>query len=268
MRLFKPLAFVTVLASALLFANVHAQTTVKLGISGGVMEDIAEAAQKAAARQGEIAIVTTVFSGHLNANGPVNDGDIDANAFQHVPYLQGQIKANGYQLVPIGHTLVAPLGIYSKKHASLADLPVNAIVGIPGDDSNRNRALLLLQQEGVIALRPDFDAAKGENATTLDIVSNPKNIQIKEIDSMVLARALDDVDAGAIITAQASQAGLLVARDAIAAEKPGGAYTNVLVVQAKNKDAAWTAPLVQAFQSDEVKALLEGKYKGTLLPAF
>lgn len=259
-----------ILAAALatMVMAASAQTVVKLGVSGGVMEDVAEAAQQAAAREGAIRIEPVVFSGHINANGPLNDGDVQANAFQHEPYLRGQIRAHGYKLTPVAHTLSAPLGIYSRKYRSLDDLPQKAVVGIPGDDTNRNRALLLLQHYGVIKLRPDLDVTKGDNATLLDIVENPRKIEIREIDSLILVRALDDVDAGAIITAQASQAGLLLARDAIAAEPPGGAYANVLVVHEKNRDQAWVAPLARAFQSEEVRQLIQTKYSGTLLPAF
>ncbi|MFT4191552.1 MAG: MetQ/NlpA family ABC transporter substrate-binding protein [Comamonas sp.] len=256
------------LAALALCALAHGQIVVKLGVSGGVMEDVAEAAQRAAAREGLIRIEPVVFSGHLNANGPLNDGDIDANAFQHEPYLRGQIRAYGYQLVPVARTLSAPLGIYSRKYKSLADLPDKAVIGIPGDDTNRNRALLILQHYGLIQLRAGLDVKRGDNATTLDIVGNPRHLVIREIDSLVLARALDDVDAAAIITAQAAQAGLLLARDAIAAEVPGGPYANVLVVQEKNRNQPWVAPLTRALQSPEVRQLLEGKYKGTLLPAF
>ncbi|CAM4066979.1 MetQ/NlpA family ABC transporter substrate-binding protein [Kerstersia similis] len=251
-----------------LAASVQAQTTVRLGISGGVMEDVAEAASRAAAREGLIQIKPVVFTGHLNANGPLNDGDLDANAFQHEPYLRGQTRAHGYALAPVAHTLSAPLGIYSRKYKSLNDLPEKALVGIPGDDTNRNRALLLLQHYGLISLRPDLDVKRGDNATTLDIVANPRQLEIREIDSLILARALDDVDAGAIITAEASQAGLLPARDAIALEPPGGPYANVLVVRERDRGQPWVAPLTRAFQSDEVRELLRTRYSGTLLPAF
>lgn len=248
-------------------AHAQDKTTLKLGISGGVMEDVVQAVQKAAAREG-LKITPVVFSGHINANGPLNDGDIDANAFQHQPYLNGQIKDFGYKLVPVAKTLSAPLGIYSTRYKSLASLPEKAVIGIPGDDTNRNRALLILQHYGVIKLRPTLDVSKGDNATLLDVVENPKKVQIKEIDSLILARSLADVDAGAVITAQASQAGLLVARDAIAAEPPGGPYANVIAVQEKNRNQPWVPKLVKAFHSDEVRQLLETKFKGTLLPAF
>ncbi|CAK7075678.1 MAG: Lipoprotein 28 [Kerstersia gyiorum] len=249
-------------------AAAEAQTTIRLGISGGVMEDVAEAASQAAAREGEIRIKPVVFTGHLNANGPLNDGDLDANAFQHEPYLRGQVRAHGYALAPVARTLSAPLGIYSRKYKSLEELPEGALVGIPGDDTNRNRALLLLQHYGLITLRADLDVNKGDNATALDIVANPRKLDIREIDSLILARALDDVDAGAIITAEASQAGLLPARDAIAIEPPGGPYANVLVVREQDREQPWVAPLTRAFQSDEVRQLLATRYSGTLLPAF
>lgn len=248
---------------------LHAQdkATIKLGISGGVMEDIAQAVQKAAAREG-LKVQPVVFSGHINANGPLNDGDVDANAFQHQPFLNGQIRAFNYRIVPVAKTLSAPLGIYSTKVKSLSELKEKAVIGIPGDDTNRNRALLILQHYGVIKLRPTLDVAKGDNATLLDVVENPRKVQIKEIDSLILARSLADVDAGAVITAQASQAGLLLARDAIAAEPPGGPYANVIAVHEKNQNQPWVPKLIKAFHSAEVRELLNTKYKGTLLPAF
>ncbi len=256
-------------AALIAWSPLHAQdkTTIKLGISGGVMEDIAQAVQKAAARDG-LKVQPVVFSGHINANGPLNDGDIDANAFQHQPFLIGQIKAFNYKIVPVAKTLSAPLGIYSTKLKSLSDLKEKAVIGIPGDDTNRNRALLILQHYGVIKLRTTLDVGKGDNASLLDVIENPKKVQIKEIDSLILARSLADVDAGAVITAQASQAGLLLARDAIAAEPPGGPYANVIAVHEKNRNQPWVPKLVKAFHSDEVRELLNTKYKGTLLPAF
>lgn len=271
MRLSRRLLAALSAASFFLLASAtHAQsakTTIRLGISGGVMEEVVEAVQKAAAREG-LVVEPVVFSGHINANGPLNDGDIDANAFQHRPYLNGQIKAFGYKIVPVATTLSAPLGIYSTKYKSLDALPDKAVIGIPGDDTNRNRALLILQHYGVIKLRPGLDVARGDNATPLDIVDNPRHIRIQEIDSLILVRSLADVDAGAIITAQASQGGLLLARDAIAAEPPGGPYANVIAVQEKNRDQPWVPKLIHAFHSDEVRQLLLTKYKGTLLPAF
>src|SRR5260221_1383298 len=173
--------------------TVSAAETIKLGVMGGDEEQIAEVAQKVAARSGlEIKLVT--FSDYTIPNEALEHGDLDANAFQHKPYLDAPIAAPGYHIVPIGFTIVEPISFYSAKVKSFDALPKGATIGIPNDPSNGGRALNLLFCHGLLELK----GGVGLHPTVLDIADNPKSVTIKEIDAAQLAKYLPDLD-GAII---------------------------------------------------------------------
>ena len=156
------------------------------------------------------------------------------------------------------------MGFYSKRVKSLTALPRGAKVGIPNDPSNSGRALQLLQKAGVLKLKP----GAGIGATAADIVDNPKGLQIVQLEAAQLARSLDDLDASAINTNFALQAGLVPTRDAIAIEDAHGPWANLLAVRTADKDKPWVARLVKAFQSPEVKAFVSDKFSGSMVPAF
>src|SRR4051812_32701537 len=194
------------LAAALAFlasASIsHAAEVVRLGVTAGPHAQIAEVARKVAARDGlDIRIVE--FQDYIQPNAALDAGELDANSYQHRPFLESQVKARGYKISAVGDTVTFPMGFYSKRFKSLAELPRGAKVGIQNDPSNSGRALQLLQKAGVIKLKP----TAGIGATTADVVDNPKGLQIVQLEAAQLARSLDDLDASAINTNYALQAG-------------------------------------------------------------
>src|SRR5437868_3441291 len=256
--------------SALLFAThvpLHAQDkkTLKVGASVGNGEQIFEVVKKAAAREG-LALDVIVFNDYQLPNAALAAGDLDANAFQHQPFLDNQNKSRGFDIVPVGLTITAPLGFYSRKIRSIDALPDGASVGIQNDPSNGNRALLLLQQAGLVTLKPE--AVKNNTATPLDVVSNPKKLKLVPLDAAQLPRSLDDLAVAAINNDYAEKAGLTLARDAVIKESPKGPYANLIAVRRADRDKPWAQRLVAAYQSPEVKAFILAQFKGSLVPAF
>nr|WP_198984099.1 MetQ/NlpA family ABC transporter substrate-binding protein [Herbaspirillum sp. ASV7] len=239
---------------------------IKVGISVGSAEAIFEVVKKVAARDG-LEIQTVVFSDYLQPNAALSAGDLDANAFQHRPYLESQIAARGYKIVPVGLTITAPLGIYSRKFKSVDQLPNGAAIGIQNDPSNGNRALLLLQKAGLIKLKPGV-GENGVNATPLDVVDNPRKFKLVELDAAQLPRSLDDLAAASINNDYAFKAGLSLQKDTIAVEDPRGRYANIIATRVDDKDKPWVKKLVAAYHSDEVRKFIESEFKGSLVPAF
>jgi D-methionine transport system substrate-binding protein len=262
------LAVPALVATAFAFtAPVHAQdkTRIKVGISVGNAEQIFEVVKKVAARDG-LAIDVVVFNDYQLPNTALAAGDLDANAFQHKPFLDNQIKSRGFDIVPVGLTITAPLGFYSRKLKSIDALPEGAAVGIQNDPSNGNRSLLLLQSAGLITLKPE--AVKNNTATPLDVVTNPKKIKLVALDAAQLPRSLDDLTIASINNDYAEKAGLSFNRDAILKESPNGPYANLIAVRRVDKDKTWARKLVAAYQSAEVKQFIKSKFNGALVPAF
>ncbi|WP_034297020.1 MetQ/NlpA family ABC transporter substrate-binding protein [Herbaspirillum sp. RV1423] len=254
------------LALSLNTASAQDKTKIKVGVSVGNAEQTFEVVKKVAARDGlDIQIVT--FSDYLQPNEALAAGDLDANAFQHKPFLDSQIKARGYKIVPVGLTITAPLGIYSKKYKSVDQLPQGASIGIQNDPSNGNRALLLLQKYGLIKLKPGV-GENGVNATPLDIIENPKKLKLVELDAAQLPRSLDDLAAASINNDYAEKAGLSLKRDTIAVEDAKSRYANLIATRTEDKDKPWVKKLVKAYQSPEVRSFIETEFKGSLVPAF
>lgn len=256
------------LIGGLLFAVVAssatAQDRVKVGVSGGDGEIIWAKVKEVAKRQG-LEVDVIVFNDYLLPNAALDSGDLDANAFQHKPFLENQIKSRGYKLVAIGDTIVAPIGLYSSRIKSLAQLPDGATVGIPNDPSNGGRGLLLLQQEKLVKLR---DGA-GILPTVRDIVDNPKKLKFREIDAAQLSRSLADLDAAVINTNYATQAKLRPGKDSIAIESTrNNPYGNVIAVRAADKDKPVFRKLVSAFQNDEIRQFINQRFDGAILPVF
>ena len=260
--------FVTAVTAALLCSGMaHAQdkNTIKVGVSVGNGEQIFEVVKKVAARDG-LNVQVIVFNDYQLPNTALAAGDLDANAFQHQPFLDNQIKARGFDIVPVGLTITAPLGFYSRKIKNISTLPDGASVGIQNDPSNGNRALLLLQASGLITLKPD--AVKNNTATPLDVVSNPKKLKLVPLDAAQLPRSLDDLAIAAINNDYAEKAGLSFSKDAILKESPQGPYANLIAVRRADKDKPWAQRLVKAYQSPEVRTFIETKFNGSLIPAF
>lgn len=245
-------------------AAFAADNVIKVGIMGGEDEDLWKVVAEQAKQKG-LTIETVVFSDYTQPNEALERGEIDANAFQHKPYLDNQIKTQGYHIVPVGYTAVWPIGLYSHKYKSVAALPEGAVIGIPNDPSNEGRALRVLQGVGLIKLKD----GTGILATPADIAENPKKIEIKELDAGIVGRSIDDLDAGVVNTDWALKSGLKPDSDRIAQEPvKDNPYNNFIAVKAGREKEAWVPVLVESYQNDKVKEALLVIYKGTGLPAW
>jgi D-methionine transport system substrate-binding protein len=264
MSMRRTLMITAAIAGGLALAGMaHAQDVIRVGVTAGPHAQIAEVAKKVAERDG-LKLQIVEFQDYIQPNAALDSGDLQANSYQHLPFLQTQIQARGYKITAVGDTVTFPMGFYSKKFKSLAELPEGSKVGIQNDPSNSGRALALLQKYGVIKLK----AGAGITATPLDVIENPKKLQIVQIDAAQLPRSLDDLAASAINTNYAVQANLVPTRDAIAIEDAKSPYANLIAVRTQDKDKPWVAKLVKAFQSPEVKKLVESSFSGSLVAAF
>lgn len=237
--------------------------TLKIGVTAGPHAQILEQVKKVAARDG-LKIQIVEFSDYVQPNAALAAGDLDVNIYQHQPYLDNANKDRGYKLVSIAPTIVFPMGLYSKKLKSLDQLASGARVAIPNDPTNGGRALLLLESNGVIKLKP----GAGLKATPVDIAENPKKLKILELDAAQLPRALDEVAVAAVNTNYALPAGLVPTRDAIALESVKSPYTNVIAVRAADKDHPLFKKLVRAYHNDEVRQFIAKTFQNSVVAAF
>jgi len=250
-------------ATVVLAGTAHAQDAIRIGVTAGPHAQIAEVAKQVAERDG-LKLQIVEFQDYIQPNAALDSGDLQANSYQHLPFLQTQIQARGYKITAVGDTVTFPMGFYSKKFKSLAELPDGARIGIQNDPSNSGRALALLQKYGVIKLK----AGAGISATPLDVVENPKHLQIVQIEAAQLPRSLDDLAVSAINTNYAVQAKLVPTRDAIAIEDAKGPYANLIAVRTQDKDKPWVPKLLKAFHSPEVKQFVASTFAGSIVPAF
>ncbi|WP_394788646.1 MetQ/NlpA family ABC transporter substrate-binding protein [Rhodoferax sp.] len=234
----------------------------KIGVTAGPHAQIFEQVKKVVEKDG-LKIQIVEFSDYIQPNAALAAGDLDANSYQHKPYLDQQVKDRGYKIVSVGYTVNFPIGIYSKKIKSLSELKEGARVGIPNDPTNGGRVLLVFQDQGLIKLKPEA----GLKATPLDVIDNPKKIKFVEVDAAQLPRTLDDLDASAVNTNYALSAGLNP-KDAIAQENAKSPYVNLLAVREQDKDKPWVAKLVKAYHSDEVRKYIQTEFKGAVLAGF
>jgi len=237
--------------------------SIKVGVTGGPHAQLMEVVKSVAAKNG-LNIKIVEFSDYVQPNAALAGGDLDANSYQHEPYLEAQVKDRGYKLIRIADTITFPMGIYSKKVKTLAELPAGAKIAVPNDPTNGGRALLLLQKQGLIKLRADA----GLKATPLDITDNPKRLKIVELDAAQIPRSLGDVDAAAINTNFAMEAGLKPKQDAIAIEDPKGPYVNIIAVREADRNKPWVAKLIAAYHSPEVKQFIENRFGGAVVASW
>ncbi|MGC1549061.1 MAG: MetQ/NlpA family ABC transporter substrate-binding protein [Rhodanobacter sp.] len=205
-----------------------------------------------------------VFADYVQPNLQVDEKNIDVNYFQTKPYLDAFNRERGTHLVIITGVHIEPFGAYSHKYKSIDQLPDGATVAIPNDPSNNSRALLLLAKNGLITLKDPND----ELATLKDITANPKNLKFRELEAAMLPRTLDEVDLALINTNYALAAGLNPTKDALLIESKDSPYVNYLVGREDNKNDPRVQKLAQALNSPEIKAFIEQKYQGAVLPAF
>jgi D-methionine transport system substrate-binding protein len=205
-----------------------------------------------------------IFNDYVQPNDQVAQKLIDVNYFQTEPYLDAYNRDRGTQLITLAGVHIEPFGAYSRRYASLNELPEGASVAIPNDPSNNSRALILLHNAGVITLADPTNAM----ATLRDITANPRNFAFRELDSAMLPRIVDQVDLALINTNYALDAGLDPTKDALTIEGADSPYVNFLVGRPDNRDDERVRKLIAALTSPEVKAYIEQTYKGAVLPAF
>lgn len=251
-------------ASALLVTATaaHAEKIV-VGATQVPHAEILEVVKPQLAKEG-VELDIKVFNDYVQPNLQLADKQLDANFFQHKPYLDTFNKDRKATLVPVALVHVEPFGGYSKKIKSLAELKDGATVAIPNDPSNGGRALVLLQKQGVIKLKDPSNIL----ATAADVTDNPKKLKFRELEAAMLPRSLDDVDLALINTNYALEAGLVPTKDALFIEGSDSPYANILVTRSDNKDAPGIKKLVNALHSPEVKKFIVEKYKGAVVPAF
>jgi D-methionine transport system substrate-binding protein len=260
--MFAKLPLVSGLALALM-SGVASAETIKIGVTPGPHAQILEKVKEVAAADG-LDIEILEFSDYVVPNQALNDGELDANSFQHKPYLDNQIADRNYEIVDVAWTVNFPMGIYSSKVKSFDELPDGATIGIPNDPTNGGRALLILADGGFIKL----DEEKGLKVGPADVTENPKNFNFIELDAAQLPRSLDDTDASAVNTNYALEAGLDPDNDPILKEGAKAPYVNLIAVRTADKDAPWVAKLVNAYHTPEVKAFVEETFKGSVVTAW
>ncbi len=255
----RSLTLAVLLTAASLPALAQGQR-VRVGVTPGPHAQILEAVKPIAAKKG-LDLQVVEFSDYVVPNEALSSGELEANSFQHQPYLDNQKADRGYKIESVTQTVNFPMGVYSKRHKSFDAVPAGGTVAIPNDPTNGGRALLLLQDKGLIKLKPGV----GFKPSVADITENPKRLRIVEVDAAQTPRSLDDVDAAAVNTNYATAAGLKPG-DAILKEEPKGPYVNVIAVRSVDKDKPWVATLVESYRSPEVKAFIESKCGGAVLP--
>ncbi|MCH9644581.1 MAG: MetQ/NlpA family ABC transporter substrate-binding protein [Gammaproteobacteria bacterium] len=221
--------------------------TITVGTIAGPETQLMETAAKVAWQRYKLKVKIVTFSDYNTPNVALSDGSIDANAFQHIPYLKNQIKQHGYKIVPAGRTFLFPIGAYSLKIKHITQLKSGSTIAIPNDPTNEARALRLLQKYDIVRLKK----GAGFDATTADIIRNPLHVKFVELDAADIARALRDVDLAVINSTYVTQAGLSL-KDAIVREGLDSPYVNVIAIRTQDSNKIKIRELVKAYQSKAV----------------
>lgn len=239
--------------------------TVKVGLTGTDSKVWSYIKEEAAKENIKIELV--FFDAYNLPNAALNDGELDLNAFQHHFYLEKEVEELGYKIEAIADTVVAPLGLYSKKITSIDQLEDGSKVAIPEDVTNGGRALVLLQQAGLIKL----DDAAGKLPTIKDITENPKNLQIIELAATNIPPALDEVPLAAINSGVATDAGFVPSQDALVLEdyqNSGNLYVNVIAARTADKDRPEFQKIIAIYHTDAVKEIIAEDSKGSSIPVW
>jgi D-methionine transport system substrate-binding protein len=254
---------VAMLLASLAF-SAQAADKLTVGATPVPQAEILEFVKPMLAKQG-VTLDVKVFNDYVQPNVQVEEKGLDANYFEHKPYLDEFNKGKGTHLVAVKAVHIEPFGIYSRKIKALKDLPQGATIAIPNDATNAGRALLLLDKAGVIKLKDNQNLL----ASVKDVVSNPKKIEFKELEAAMLPRMLEQVDAAAINSNYAMEAQLVPTRDALVIESGSGSpYANYLVSRPDNQNSPAMKKLAAALTTPEVKKFIADKYKGAVVPAF
>ena len=240
-----------------------AAVELKIGVSPVPHADIINFVAPALEKEG-VKVKVIEFNDYVQPNLALSEKELDANFFQHKPYLDTFSNEHKLNLAVLAAVHLEPMGVYSKSIKNVADLPDGAKIAVPNDPTNGGRALKVLETAGILKVRPEA----GILASPADIVDNPKHVKIVEVEAAQLPRALDDVDAAVINSNYALAAKLNPTKDAIAIESKDSPYANVVVVRAGDENRPELQKLKNALLTPEVKKFLEEKYQGAVVPAF
>ncbi len=261
----KGLFAILVAASALVLTGCGEKevdnSKIKVGVIAGAEEQVAEIAAKVAKEKYGLDVELVTFTDYVTPNAALDDGSIDVNAFQHKPYLDKQVNDRGYKLAIAGNTFVYPIAGYSKQVKSVDEIQDGARIAVPNDPTNLGRSLILLEQQGLITLRE----GAGLESTVRDIVANPKNIEIIELEAPQLPRSLDDVTLAIINNTFASTINLVPERDGVFVEDKESPYVNLIVARENNVDNENVKTFVKAYQTDEVYNAASDIFKGSVV---
>ncbi len=237
---------------------------ISVGATVGPHAQVVEAVAKEAAKQG-LKVKVVEFSDYITPNAALEDGSIDLNSYQHLPFLNNYNSSHDSRLVSIGESILMRMGVYSNKFTSLEALPEGARIAIPNDPTNGGRGLLLFKDAGLITLKADV----GFKATLNDIVDNPKNFEFLEVDAAQLPRTLDDVDAAAITMNYVMSAGLDPKKQGIYLEsKQAPLAVMVIASREEDKDKEAYKKFVEIYQSQPIRDFMQQTFGGTIEPAF
>lgn len=267
--MFKRIGFfvfiITILAVLLAGCGNQQEKTgvLKIGATPVPHAEILEQVKPLLEKEG-IKLEIVQFTDYVKPNMALADKEIDANFFQHLPYLEDFIKERKLELVSAGSVHVEPMGVYSQRIKKLDQVKKGTLIAIPNDPSNGGRALLLLEKAGLLKLKDGV----GVNATVNDIVANTKGLQFKEMEAAQLPRVLPDVDLAVINTNYALEAKLNPLKDALFIEDKESPYANIVVVRKGDEERPEIKKLIQALQSPEIKKFILDKYQGAVVPAF
>lgn len=238
--------------------------SIKVGTVAGPETEVMEVAVRIAKEEHDLDVEIVEFTDYVSPNAALADGSLDANAYQHEPYMQSMVEDRGYDFAIAGRSFVYPIGAYSEKHDSIDELPERAIIALPNDPSNEGRALILMHNQDLIEL----DDPSNLEATPVNVASNPQNFRFREIEAAQLPRVLPDVDLAFINNTFAQPAGLNLAEDALIKEGPESPYVNLIVVRAGDEDREAIRQLVDSYQRDEVVAKADELFKGSAIPGW
>ena len=234
-----------------------------VGVTAGPHEQIVEKAAAVAAEDG-LEVEVKVFSDYVLPNTSLSEGDLDINSYQHQPFLNQFNEDHGTDLVPVGKTILNPMGVYSEDYGSMDELPDGAAFGLPNDPTNGSRALYILEEAGYITLEEGVE----ELASIHDVVDNPKNLEFIELDAAQIPKQLTELDAAAINTNFALGAGINPKEDSILLESTNSPYVNYIVVRAENENDPTVQKFVEAYQSEVVQTFVEEEFEGSIIPSW
>lgn len=241
-------------------ADDHA---IKVGTVAGPETQVMEVAAEIAEREYGLEVEIIEFTDYVTPNAALADGSLDANAYQHEPYMRSMVEDRGYDFAIAGYTFVYPIGAYSEKYDSIEALPDGATIALPNDPSNEGRALILMHNLGMLELTDPENL----EATPLDIAANPRDFEFREIEAAQLPRVLPDVDMAFINNTFAQPAGLTL-DDALIKEGPESPYVNLIAVRGGDEEREAIQQLVKSYQTEEVEAKAEELFGAQAVPGW